>query len=180
LGYNGTDSGMQGSGATAGGKGEKMISGQIIANRFRLDSLVGQGGIGAVYRGTDTQTGQAVAIKVLGIKTAAGNPANVERFAREAEALRALNHPSIVEVLATASEEDKQYLVMEYVPGGSLRDMLNREGRLGIAKSLEIALDLADALTRAHRLQIIHRDIKPENILLAEDGTPRLTLAWPD
>jgi LuxR family maltose regulon positive regulatory protein len=152
-----------------------MVNEQIISERFRLGSLLGQGGTGAVYRGTDTQTGLAVAIKVLDPEIVAATPGSIERFAREAEALRALNHPNIVQVLATDSEAGNYYLVMEYVPGGSLRDLFDRDGQLNVAKTLEIALDLADALTRAHRLKIIHRDIKPENILLAEDGTPRLT-----
>ena len=88
--------------------------------------------------------------------------------------LRKLNHPSIIKMLASIHENDHHYLVMEYVAGGSLRELLEDQPQLPVDRVLEIALDLADALTRAHRLHIIHRDIKPANVLLAEDGTPRL------
>jgi tetratricopeptide (TPR) repeat protein len=100
---------------------------------------------------------------------------------REGEALRQLNHPNIVGMVAAVEEgeatpgEVVHYLVMEYVEGGSLQDLLAAQGALPSARAVEIALDLADALTRAHRLGIIHRDLKPANVLLAEDGTPRLT-----
>lgn len=146
-----------------------------ILNRYELGGALGQGGMGVVYRGMDTQTNQPVAIKVLKPEMVVGDPEAVERFAREAEALRALDHPNIVKVLATAKEDEERYLVMEFNQGGSLRDVLDRDGRLSIARTLEIALDLADALTRAHRLGIIHRDLKPSNVLLAEDGASRLS-----
>jgi predicted ATPase len=99
----------------------------------------------------------------------------VDRFIREGEALRQLNHPNIVKMLDAIEIEGQRYLVMEYVTGGSLRDKLDQTPRLLPKEAISIALDLADALTRAHRLNILHRDIKPDNVLLAEDGTPRLT-----
>ena len=96
-----------------------LATGQILQDRYRIVSMLGQGGMGAVYHGTDTQTGRPVAIKLLNPKIVATNPDVVERFAREAEALRALDHPNIVKVLATSQEGDEHYLVMESVPGGS-------------------------------------------------------------
>ncbi len=154
-----------------------------IANRFEYepdarrskDAFLGQGGMGAVYKGIDTQTGAPVAIKLLKSDVIANNPEIVDRFRLEGEALRQLNHPNIVKMLDAVEEDDMHYLVMEYVGGGSLRDLLDKHPRLSIQRILYIALDLADALTRAHRLKILHRDIKPANVLLAEDGTPRLT-----
>jgi serine/threonine-protein kinase len=80
-----------------------------------------------------------------------------------------------VHVVAAVEENERNYLVMEYVAGGSLRDLLEGEGQLPIERAVDIALDVADALTRAHRLGIIHRDLKPANVLLAEDGTLRLS-----
>ncbi|HET9958360.1 MAG TPA: protein kinase, partial [Polyangiaceae bacterium] len=95
---------------------------------------------------------------------------------REGEALERLNHPNIVRVLAQVRELDRDYLVMEYIPGGSLETLLRHgEEPLPLGRVLAIALDLCDALTRTHRLDIIHRDLKPSNVLLAEDGSPRLT-----
>jgi DNA-binding NarL/FixJ family response regulator len=123
----------------------------------------------------DTLTGQRVAIKALRAELIASMPDLVERFRREGEALRRLNHPNIVKVLATVEDGDHHYLIMEYVGGGSLADLLRRQPKLPLDQAVSIALELADALTRAHHLEILHRDIKPGNILLAEDGTPRLT-----
>lgn len=148
---------------------------QIIADRIELGELIGVGGMGEVYKGYDHQTKTLVAIKRLKSDIVRTDPELVKRFEREAEMLRRLNHPNIVSVIASIDEEDNHYLVMEYVSGGSLQDILQRSEPLPIKRILEVALDLADALTRAHRLNIIHRDIKPANVLIAEDGTPRLT-----
>ncbi len=148
---------------------------QMIGNRYRLHDVVGVGGMGTVYRAKDTQSGEEVAVKLLKAEAADNNPDLIERFTREAEALRQLNHPGIVKVLATAEEDGKRYIIMEYVTGGSLAELLQSQEQLPIKRVLEIALDLADALTRAHRLHIIHRDIKPANVMIAHDGTPRLS-----
>jgi non-specific serine/threonine protein kinase len=152
-----------------------MSDQQLISNRYQLGELLNEGGMGLVYHGTDTYSGQPVAIKLLKPEMVAGQPDLVKRFSREAEVLRALNHPNIVEVMATVTGEDDQYIVMEYVGGGSLRELLDQEKQLAISRVLEITLDLTDALTRAHRLYIIHRDLKPANVLLESDGTPRLS-----
>lgn len=150
-----------------------------IGDRFEIDdtteSVLGAGGMGTVYRGIDTQTNETVAIKELKLEVMHTTPDILERFEREADALRMLNHPHIVKVLASFAEADHHYIVMEYVSGGSLRDIMDKIPQFPIERVLEISLDLADALTRAHRLKIIHRDIKPANVLLANDGTPRLT-----
>lgn len=151
----------------------------VVNGRYEIKdletALVGEGGMGTVYQGVDLRTGQPVAIKHLKPEIVAGDPQQVERFAREGEALRQLNHPNIVKVLATVEEKDQHYIVMEYVGGGSLRQLMDRERKLPMEQVIGIGLELADALTRAHHLHIIHRDIKPANVLLAEDGTPRLT-----
>ncbi len=147
----------------------------VIADRFQVSELIGQGSMGEVYRGLDTQTDEPVAIKFLRPEIVVSDPELVRRFAREGEALRKLNHPNIVKVLTTIEEGSRHYIIMEYVGGGTLRELLRKQPQLPVPRVLEIALDLADALTRAHRLRIIHRDIKPSNVLLAEDGTPRLT-----
>lgn len=152
-----------------------MTHPQKIADRFEIGALIGRGGMGDVYRGTDLLTGQPVAVKFLKPEIVSENPELVARFEREGEALRALNHPNIVKMLASVEDDGHRCLVMEYVGGGSLRDLLAQQSRLPVDRVLFIALDLADALTRAHRLKIVHRDIKPANVLLAEDGTPRLS-----
>jgi len=99
----------------------------------------------------------------------------IERFVREGEALRQLNHPNIVKMLEMVEDGGQHHLVMEYVSGGSLRDLLDETPQPPLEQVLNIALDLSDALIRAHRLDIIHRDLKPANVLLANDGTLRLS-----
>lgn len=147
----------------------------IIGGRYKPSMLLGRGGMGDVYQATDTQTGLAVAIKVLKPEVITRDPDVVARFTREGEALRQLNHPNIVTILDTLQEGQTHYIVMELVGGGNLAELLMRQAQLPVKRVLEIALELSDALTRAHHLKIIHRDIKPANVLLAEDGTPRLT-----
>jgi predicted ATPase len=158
----------------------------VIADLDR--DLLGRGGMGDVYRGTDTRTGQFVAIKALRPEAVAANSDLIPRFLHEGEALRQLDHPNIVQMIdAVEDAATKQYyLVLEYVGGGSLRDLLDehrtRSDRpstdlpdLSIKRTLEIALEVADALTRAHHLGIVHRDLKPANVLLTEGGRPKLT-----
>lgn len=146
-----------------------------IANRYELGDAIGQGGMGTVYRGRDSSTGQAVAIKALSTSGVAEDYQEaLTRFIREGEVLRQLNHPNIVDVLATVDEQGQQYIVMELVSGGVLADVL-LHGQLSVERIVSIALELSDALARAHHLNIIHRDIKPANVLLANDGTPRLS-----
>ncbi|MEJ2597308.1 MAG: protein kinase [Anaerolineales bacterium] len=148
---------------------------KMVAQRFQIETLIGGGAIGSVYRGTDTLTGEQVAIKVLRKELTADMPELIERFRREGEALRRLNHPNIVRMLGMVEEQKQHYLIMEYVGGGSLAGLLKRQPQLPLVQAVAIALELADALSRAHHLEILHRDIKPDNILLAEDGAPRLT-----
>ncbi|MCA9927403.1 MAG: protein kinase, partial [Anaerolineales bacterium] len=147
----------------------------LIAGRYRLGDQIGQGAMGIVYRGLDTETGRIVAIKLLDPSHVADRPELVARFLREGEALCQLNHPNIVELLATYEKDGRYYLVMSYSAGGDLQQRLAADPPLALNEILALALDLADALTRAHRLNILHRDIKPANVLLDADGTPRLT-----
>jgi len=143
-----------------------------LINRYQIERKIGQGGMGTVYLAVDTQTNTQIAIKHL--KSEVATPALIERFRREGEALRDLNHPNIVKLLDTVEADGEHYLLLEYVSGGDLADLI-RNGISDHQQILRYALDLADALTRAHKLDIIHRDLKPGNILIAEDSTLRLT-----
>lgn len=147
----------------------------LIGQKYIQEELIAVGGMGQVYRGHDIKNGQPVAIKRLKAELVSHNPEAVKRFIREGETLRQLNHPNIVKILATFEIENQPIIVMEYVSGGSLQDLLERQSKLPIAQILNLGLELADALARVHHLNIIHRDLKPANILLAEDGAPRLT-----
>ncbi|MCA9933955.1 MAG: protein kinase [Ardenticatenaceae bacterium] len=156
-----------------------MSVSETIAGRFVIadteDDLLGRGGMGAVYRGRDSLTGDTVAIKALNPELVTTNPETVTRFRREAEALRKLNHPNIVQMIAALEENGRHYLIVEFVDGGNLRQFLDKERQLPIRQVLRIALELADALSRTHHLRIIHRDLKPANVLLTAVGTPKLT-----
>lgn len=147
---------------------------QHTIGTYEILEELGSGGMGTVYRGVNIRTGADVAVKHLRPSVLKHDPGVLERFRREGEALRDLNHPNIVKMVDAIAHEGDHYLVMEYVAGGDLTRLLN-DGGLPIQRILNIAIDLSDALTRAHRLQIIHRDLKPANVLIAADGTPRLT-----
>lgn len=141
--------------------------------QYALQDRLGIGGMGIVYRGIDNHTGQTVAIKQL--KSEIANPEIIERFRREGEALRDLNHPNIVKMLDMFEHEAHHYLVMDYISGSDLNDFIKQNSPLDYGQCINIAIDVADALTRAHRLNIIHRDLKPANILISDDGIVQLT-----
>ena len=147
---------------------------QELTARYHIHEIIGRGGMGEVLRATQRSTGEQVAIKALHLDLAP-DPAQVQRFLREGEALRRLSHPNIVKCRESFETEGRFYLVLDYVGGGSLRGQLQRQQPLEIPLVVNWMLDIADALTRAHRLQIVHRDVKPDNILLDQEGQARLT-----
>ncbi len=128
--------------------------------------------MGTVYKGFDTHTEQIVAIKKLHSNLA--DDQSIERFKREGQTLRDLDHPNIVKLFDTFEVDETHYLVMDYIAGGDLKHLLD-ERQLTLPETLRMMLDLADALTRAHKLGIIHRDLKPANVLLDGEGVLRLT-----
>ena len=146
--------------------------GQTLNNRYKITARLGKGAMGTVYRATDIQSKADVAIKVISSDLAFDSEI-LERFQRESEALRQLKHPNIIGFIDAFEHEEQYVIVMEYVPNGSLYELI-KDGSLAIAHARQIALDLCDALIRAHRLNIIHRDIKPENVLIDQDGIPKL------
>lgn len=145
---------------------------ELVAGRYRLEAEVGRGGMGTVFLGVDLQNQQSIAVKRLKPDIVA--PDLIERFKREGDALRALNHPNIVKMLDAIEENGRHYLILEYFSGGDMNKLL-KQGRLSVERILQLALDISDALTRAHRLNIIHRDLKPANILLDKAGKPHLS-----
>ncbi|HZM23061.1 MAG TPA: protein kinase [Anaerolineales bacterium] len=146
--------------------------GQKLNNRYTIITLLGEGGMGEVFLAADGQTGQQVAVKILSRQLSA-KPEALERFRREAETLRQLDHPNIVKFVDAFEHEAQFVIVMEYLPGGSLHDEI-KAGPMPIDRALRITLELSDALIRSHYLNIVHRDIKPENVLLGKDGRPKL------
>ncbi len=151
----------------------KMIP-EGMVGPFRLENTIGYGGTGVVAQAFDTQLNRRVAVKVLYPHLAANGAAR-QRFAREAQAAAAVVHPSVVPIHAVDADHSPPYLVMAYVPGGSLQQRLDRDGSLELVEILRIALQIADGLNAAHQQGLVHRDVKPANILL-EAGTDRVLL----
>jgi serine/threonine protein kinase len=147
--------------------------GTLLAGRFRLDSILGRGGMGVVFKGEDTRTGQTVAIKLLNYEYAE-RPEVVSRFIREANTMSALAHPNIVGVLGCGQDQDGTvYLALEYLDGQSLGDRLVELGVLGVIEAADILLPVMDALSFAHSSGIVHRNLKPDNIFITRpaEGT---------
>jgi serine/threonine protein kinase len=141
----------------------------LCDGRYRLESVLGRGGMATVWRASDLQLERSVAIKVISDALAA-DPAFVTRFEREARLAAALSHPNLVKLFDFSVDAERPLLVMEYVPGGTLRDA--REQPLD---PLVVARGLLDALAHIHAAGILHRDVKPANVLVGADGAPRLT-----
>ncbi|MGH2674386.1 MAG: Stk1 family PASTA domain-containing Ser/Thr kinase [Actinomycetota bacterium] len=142
---------------------------RVLAGRYEIETLLGQGGMARVFRGTDRVLGRTVAIKVLSPQFA-GDEQFVTRFRREAQAAAGLNHPNIVSVYDTGDQGDVHFIVMEYVEGRTLRDVIRGEGALLPERAAEIAEAVARALSSAHDAGLVHRDIKPGNIMLTPEG----------
>jgi len=142
---------------------------RLLSGRYRLEETLGQGGMARVFRGTDIVLGRTVAIKVLSPQYA-GDQAFVARFRREAQAAAKLNHPAVVSVYDTGSDGPVHYIVMEYVPGRTIAEILKSEGRLQPERAAEIAAQVCSALQFAHSAGIVHRDVKPANIMITPKG----------
>lgn len=151
----------------------QVYPGMVIAGRYRLDSLVGEGGMATVWRGVDLSLSREVAIKVLRDEIAA-QPDAVARFRREAHAAAKLNHPNIVQVFDTGTDGNTHYIVMEYLPEPDLKRIIKDWAPLPEAKVIDVAAQCCRALAYAHRHGIIHRDVKPHNILFTDDGRAKL------
>jgi len=148
-----------------------MLIGQSLG-RYEVLELLGEGGMGVVYRALDTQLDREVAIKVLR-EDAISEPKRIERFEREARAVARLSHPNILEIFDFGHDQGVDYAVMELLDGETLRHRLVRS-KLPRRKLLQIAEDVADGLGAAHREGVVHRDLKPENIFLTSDGRVKI------
>lgn len=146
----------------------------VIAKRYTVMNLIGQGGMADVYLAHDEILNRMVAIKVLRSKLSE-DPMTLVRFIREASAASRLSHPNVVDIYDVGETDGLHYIVMEYIKGQTLKQMITRRGALDQKEALSIMLQLCSAIASAHRHQIIHRDIKPQNILVKSDGTIKIT-----
>jgi serine/threonine protein kinase len=153
-----------------------MAQGRIISH-YEIIEEIGRGGMGIVYKGRDRLLNRDVALKSLPFsKALAADPQhNIlrQRFEREAQSASALNHPNIVTIYDLLSEADGDFIVMEYVEGKSLLQVIPRHG-LPLDQVLRYGLQIADALTTAHAIGIVHRDLKPENILISRNDQVKI------
>ncbi len=150
---------------------------QILADRYQVGDVVGRGGMSEVHQGIDRRLGRDVAVKVLR-KDLARNPAYQERFRREAQNAASLNHPNIVAVYDSGDTKERDlaipYIVMEWVDGDVLRDLLHRDGPPTLPRAAEIVADICLALDFSHRHGVVHRDVKPANVMLTRSGAVKV------
>ncbi len=146
----------------------------MIAGRYAVEEQVGSGGMADVYRAKDCKLGRTVAIKIL--KPEFSSDANfVNKFRAEAQAAAGLEHPNIVNVYDVGNQNGCYYIIMEYVPGITLKDYIEKKGKLNYRETLSIAIQVARGIQAAHANNIIHRDIKPQNIIISSDGKVKVT-----
>ncbi len=143
--------------------------GKVYAERFRIEEMIGEGGMGSVYRVSDLATTATMALKVLNASVtqqAGGLP----RFRREIDVLRKLDHPAIPTIYDSGIVDGEMYFVAAYIDGSNLREIIRREGAMPVERTLAIVTAVADVLTVAHEHGVIHRDVKPHNIMVDSDG----------
>ena len=149
------------------------MKGQKISDRYQIIKAIGEGGMANVYLAYDTILDRDVAVKVL-----RGDLANdekfVRRFQREALSASSLTHPNIVEVYDVGEDHGQYYIVMEYVEGRHLKDLIKKRGKLTLSEVIDIMLQITDGMSVAHDSYIIHRDIKPQNIMILENGLVKI------
>lgn len=151
-----------------------VMKGQKINDRYQIIKLIGEGGMANVYLAYDTILDRNVAVKVLR-GDLASDEKFVRRFQREALSASSLSHPNIVEVYDVGEDNGEYYIVMEYIEGKQLKELLKKRGKLTTSEVVDIMLQITDGLSVAHDSYIIHRDIKPQNIMILENGLVKIT-----
>ena len=149
------------------------LSGQVLDERYRVGSRLGEGGMSYVYRGQDIETGQPVALKIL-LPRLSRDPASIERLRREASLAMRLNHPNVCPILRLGEAPHQLiYLVMPYLEGEPLSEHESRKGPFSVNEGIPLLVQMCRGLQHAHELQIIHRDLKPENVMLVPEEEAR-------
>jgi serine/threonine-protein kinase len=149
------------------------LEGATLEGRYRIRGRIARGGMATVYHAFDTRLERTVAVKILH-PAYASDPAFAERFIREARSIARLSHPNVVAVYDQGTYDQQAFLVMEYVKGRTLRDVLVERGRLSPPEAASVLEAMLDALSAAHKIGMIHRDVKPENVLVGDDGAVKV------
>ena len=150
------------------------MNGEVLGNRYELLEKVGEGGMAIVYKARCNKLNRFVAVKILK-KEYADNKEIVDKFKNEAMAVAKLSDSNIVNVLDVGTDDNENYIVMEYVNGKTLKELVEEYGKLNYDRAVTISLQIANALECAHKNGIVHRDIKPQNILVTEEGIAKVT-----
>lgn len=150
------------------------VDSALLGGRYRLEGLIGRGGMASVWRATDTVLERTVAVKRLHARLH-DDPELAARFRREGQAVARLSHPNLVRLLDQGQEGDEPFLVFELVEGRDLKTMIRRDGRLAVHEATAICAQVARALAAAHAAGVVHRDIKSHNVLVTPEGTAKLT-----
>lgn len=151
-----------------------IMKGQKISDRYQIIKSIGEGGMANVYLAYDTILDRNVAVKVLR-GDLSSDEKFVRRFQREALSASSLSHPNIVEVYDVGEDNGQYYIVMEYIEGKHLKELLKKRGKLTLSEVIDIMLQITDGMSMAHDSYIIHRDIKPQNIMIQENGVVKIT-----
>lgn len=152
---------------------ESRLIGRIVSRRFRVEDVIGRGGMAIVYRAFDLKTHQTVALKVLR-EEYENDTEYQERFKREAEVCRRLNHPNVVNMIDSGVVGGISYIAMEYVDGKTLKELIAEQGKIEQGEAVRCALQILAALSHAHQRGIIHRDVKSQNIMVARSGQVKI------
>jgi hypothetical protein len=150
------------------------LLGTTMGGRYRLESRIGSGGMSTVYRAHDETLERWVAIKVMNREVATDSD-QLERFRREARAVARLSHPNIVHVIDAGEDDQRPYIVFEYIEGENLKERIRRVGPLPIPEAVAYSIEIARALGAAHASHIVHRDVKSQNVLIDPEGTAKVT-----
>ena len=150
------------------------MAGRVLGGRYTVQDKIGTGGMATVYRGVDEVLGRTVAIKTM-LPQYAADESFAARFKQEAQAAAALQSPYIVSVYDWGKDGDTYYIVMEYLRGTDLKSGIRKHGALDRRKVAQIGYQISQALSVAHKHDIIHRDIKPQNIMLLKNGVIKVT-----
>ncbi len=148
--------------------------GHELGGRYEILARIGEGGMALVFKAHDILLGRNVAVKVLR-QQFVHDEEFIRRFRREAQSAAALSHPNVVSIYDVGQEDDTHYIVMEYVEGSNLNEVISHRAPLQVEEAVKIATQICDALEHAHHNQIIHRDIKPHNILIGKNGRVKVT-----